>query len=86
MPHQLRYACARVVTGCQGLTFADKSVLLLQASHECFTRRRLYVAASRVTDPTKFAVATPTQEQNLLKDANAFWQTVYEQRQRDKTL
>ena len=57
----LRYAYARTVAGCQGLTFANKRVLLLEAQHPRFCKRKLYVAASRCTDPEMFHIATAEQ-------------------------
>ena len=52
----LRYNYAATVAGCQGLTFANKRVLLLETEHKFFCRRKLYVATSRCTDPALFHV------------------------------
>jgi DNA polymerase III delta prime subunit len=71
---QLRHASARVVAGCQGLTFEGKRVLLLQADHRFFTRRHLYVAASRVDLPDNFLVPSVRDEALLLKKAKKLWE------------
>ena len=47
----LRFAYARNVAGCQGLTSSNKRVHLLEAHRPRFCKRKLYVAASRCTDP-----------------------------------
>ena len=62
----LRYAYARTVAGCQGLTFANKRVLLMEARHPRFCKRKLYVAASRCTDPEMFHVATMEETRNII--------------------
>ena len=58
----LRYNFARTVAGCQGLTFADKRVLLLDTESRYFCRRKLYVATSRCTNPGLFHIPFPQQE------------------------
>jgi hypothetical protein len=65
----LRYAYARTVASVQGLTFADKRVILLEAHHPRFCKRKLYVAASRCTDPDLFHIATPEIEREMVEIA-----------------
>ena len=64
----LRYAYARTVSGCQGLTFADKRVLLLEAHHPHFCKRKLYVAASRCTNPEMFHIASAEQTREIIQE------------------
>ena len=64
----LRYAYARTVAGCQGLTFANKRVLLLEAHHPRFCKRKLYVAASRCTNPEMFHIASAEQTRELIQE------------------
>ena len=40
------------------MTFTNKRVLLVEAEHKFFCRRKLYVATSRCTDPALFHVAS----------------------------
>ena len=64
----LRYAYARTVAGCQGLTFANKRVLLLEAHHPRFCKRKLYVAASRCTNPEMFHIASADQTREIIQE------------------
>ena len=65
----LRLAFCRTYANLQGVTLRDEHILLLDTRHKHMCRRKLHVAASRVTAGKYLHIPTWSQEEDL---AHAF--------------
>ena len=64
----LRLDCCRCYASVQGMTLRDRRLLLCDVRHRFMDARKLYVAASRVTDGRFLHMAAREQERALLTE------------------